>query len=105
MNANKLPIEQLKIAEYIKVSKDAFLAHEDMDYYRDLLTVSLIGHVYSAAKETGTLTVYVKRPSFIDWLLRREKTITVPYTINHLIKGERLPKHIDSIPIIRFDKP
>lgn len=101
----KLPIERMKVAKYMKVSKEVLLGHEDMDYYHDLLTVGLYAFVYAAARDTGVIKVNVKRPTFLDWLLRRTRTIEAPYIIQHLIKADGLPPGIDTLPIIQFNIP
>lgn len=92
-------IEKEKIAKFISCSDEIFKNKTYHDYLKNTLTVGLIGYIYTASKEQGEFTVYVPRPSFLDWLLRRTKTITVPYTIRQLMKTEDIPETLKTIEI------
>ena len=106
MNTANIPIEQLKVASYMKISKELMLSHSDIDFDKDLMTAQLIGYVYSISKQVGTIDVHVQRPTFLDWLLRRTKVLKQHYVINHLIKPDQLPtfpSSLSTLPIIQFN--
>ena len=95
----ELTEQEERIVSYVKVSKEIITGTDGDDYIRDTLTTMLYGTILTASKESGEIEVYVKRPSFLDWLLRRNKTINVPYTIRQLMKKDLIP---GSLPTIEF---
>lgn len=101
MRTTELTAQEERIVAYVKVSKEIITGTDGDDYIRDTLTTMLYGTILTAAKESGEIDVYVKPPSFLDWLLRRNKTIKVPYTIRQLMKKGLMP---GSLPIIEFDQ-
>lgn len=94
--------ELTRIAQYIKLSKDSFrLGLESDDYIKELITAQIHGYVAEMAKEEGEITVYIERPSFFDWLLRRTKEKRVKYKISQLAKIDKL-KLADNIRVIQI---
>jgi hypothetical protein len=92
------------IGAYMKVSKEYLKSGQvEDDHIYDLLTERLYGYIAVAAKEEGEFPVFVERPTFIDWLLRRSKTIQVPYKIRHLCQVKFLDED-EVIPTIKFNK-
>jgi hypothetical protein len=82
----KITVE--KIAQYMKVAEEIRMGRDANDFIHSELTAMLYGWIATAAKESGTIDVYVPAPSFFDWLFRRNKTISVPYTIKALAKWD-----------------
>ena len=88
-----------KIAVYYKVSKQFMAQSDAMDFIQGTLTARMDAFVLAASKEQGEITVFVPRPSFLDWLFRRTRTVVQPYTIRQLMKAEYIT---DTIPTIEF---
>lgn len=95
----ELTAQEERIVSYVKVSKEIITGTDGDDYMRDTLTAMLYGTILTASKESAEIDVYVRPPSFLDWLLRRKKTIKVPYTIGQLMKNDKIK---DSLPTIEF---
>jgi len=93
------PVEQERIAHFIKVNNELIKAKDGDDFIKDTITAGMTAFVYTASKEVGEFTVHVKRPTFLDWLLRRDRTIVIPYTIRQLMKKERMPDTLATIEI------
>ena len=50
------------------------------DFMRNTFTLKLTAGFMAAMNETKTITVQAKRPSFLDWLLRRKRSFV--FTVN-----------------------
>jgi hypothetical protein len=75
----KLEFNLDRASAYLKVSKE-FIAEvkinqNAMDLIYNQLGISIDAMFYSALKEERILTYYCPRPTFLDWLFRREKKV------------------------------
>lgn len=91
--------EHEKIAHFIKVTDELIKGRDGDDFIKEMITCAMYGHVLIASKEQGEIEVFVRRPSFLDWLFRRSKTIKRSYEIRQLMKHPPIP---DALPIIQF---
>lgn len=78
-----------RLTSYIDVSSDFFhdceLRSED-NFILDTLRSKLPAYIYSLTKEEKTIKAYVGRPSFFDWLLRRDIEIEATFKIENILK-------------------
>ena len=98
MDTEKALIE--KFGAYMKFSKVSIGLEAD-DFVKDLLTAEVYAKVASMAQEEGEITVYIERPTFLDWLFRRAKEKKIKYNIRQLAKIDKL-KLEDNIRVIEF---
>lgn len=95
-------ITQEKVAAYMKVSHEYLQTGlEADDFIYNQLTAVLHAKVYSMAQEEGEITVFIERPTFFDWLFRRDKEKKIKYSIRELVKADKMKFH-DNIRVIEI---
>jgi len=62
------------------------------DFIRDEMTAELSGFIYSLMHDEKKLTYVVKRPTFLDWLLRREKFVRFTVKVSDVLIYPPQPK-------------
>ena len=79
MNRKEIIFNRERVAQYLKYSKEMVsqmrLTLNVEDYLTDELTAVLDSYLYTQTQDEKTISYYVDRPKFFDWLLRRRKRV------------------------------
>jgi len=62
---------------------------ESDDFFKGLAITLLEGTIYKWTQENRTIIQSIKRPTFLDWLLRRRKQITIKIDVSELLKTDK----------------
>ena len=103
-NSERVFVRQ-KLAAYEKISlceTELIIDQIDDDFINKLATVILKGYVYENTKEIRNLSYTFKRPTFLDWILRRKRNVTVKVEVKDLLNDP--PKDCTRIAIVNFNK-
>lgn len=88
-----LNLTKEKMTSYMKVSQDYIeslrvnVGRNNDDFLKDTLTVQLEAHFVKCQQEIQTVTVYRKRPTFWEWLTRKEIVLTAEVNCKELMKN------------------
>ena len=81
-----------KIAAFMKAHQDMISeskltsGFDGIDYINNLLTFRLEAFIYKSAQPTQTITHVVKRPTFFEWIFRRERFINITVECDKVFK-------------------
>lgn len=83
--------QKTKIAAQTKIPSTAIVEHSffkgrnDDDFVRDELTATLQAFVYESTIDERELIYYAPRPTFLDWLLRRQRKVVFQFKAKDLL--------------------
>ncbi len=109
-NTEKLVFDLDKASSYLKISNELISEFQisqstvDMDLVYDQLTVKLDALFYSNLAEERILIYYCPRPTFFDWLFRRERKVEWELKVKDiLLNPPKMPDKTKRIylPILR----
>lgn len=89
----KITITKEKMISYMTVSQDYIESLQvdagmsNDDFIKDNLTIRLEAHFVKSQEEIQTVTVYRKRPTFWEWLTRKEIVLTAEVNCKELMKN------------------
>ena len=75
---------------------------ESEDFMKQLLTVRIKAYFYSHESDEKEMIFYSKRPTFLDWLLRRKRRHVVNVKIKDILKNP--PKGIKTKRLYFFEE-
>lgn len=89
----ELELTKEKMISYLKVSEEYIetiklnIGRDNDDFVKGQLTIQMEAHFVKCQEETQTVTVYRKRPTFWEWLTRKEIVLKAEVNCKELMKN------------------
>lgn len=78
--------ERERISTSLKITRYEIERVGD-DFIKDQMAALMVGVIYKKTLPPSEITQRIKRPTFLDWLLRREKIINLTVTVSDVLKS------------------